>query len=253
MGMRQLQMFTTAELAVMRDRSASRSYSPAADKFRREHERHREWGLSRRHAERLRRRRDSPCAAPEPRLAGGRQPDRTQDQSSSRTPVPPISGEGRQRPASGLAGQAGRNPAPASGNPPGQPILSGEPEPMPATHETAPTPSGNTEPKPATHETAPTPSVDMPRLGHVGKSQSGSASACGPRPGRQSRQGTTRECRTASWRDVNPNPAAKERGRSIFHQTHPAHAADLMPMRSPTSRRPRKSYERSHAPPCGDL
>ncbi|WP_033342764.1 hypothetical protein [Catenuloplanes japonicus] len=53
--MRQLQMFTTAELAVMRDRTASRSYSPAAEEFRRIHEHHRAWGLERRHAERLRR------------------------------------------------------------------------------------------------------------------------------------------------------------------------------------------------------
>ena len=53
--MRQLQLFTTAELAVIRDRTASRSYSPAGDQFRREHERHRSWGLARRHAERLRR------------------------------------------------------------------------------------------------------------------------------------------------------------------------------------------------------
>ena len=52
--MRQLQFFTTAELAKMRDRTKSRSYSPAGDEFRRIHERHRAWGLKRRHAERLR-------------------------------------------------------------------------------------------------------------------------------------------------------------------------------------------------------
>jgi hypothetical protein len=43
------------ELAVMRDRSASRKYSPEGEAFRREHERHRAWGLTQRHAERLRR------------------------------------------------------------------------------------------------------------------------------------------------------------------------------------------------------
>ena len=52
--MRQLQMFTTAELAAMRDRTASRKYSPAREEFRRTHQRHRAWGLARRHAERLR-------------------------------------------------------------------------------------------------------------------------------------------------------------------------------------------------------
>lgn len=59
MGTRQLQLFSTAELAVMRDRTASRNYSPGCDEFRREHLRHRAWGLKRRHAERLHRRRDS--------------------------------------------------------------------------------------------------------------------------------------------------------------------------------------------------
>lgn len=39
----------------MRDRTASRSYSPAHDEFRRVHERHRAWGLAQRHAEKLRR------------------------------------------------------------------------------------------------------------------------------------------------------------------------------------------------------
>jgi hypothetical protein len=47
--MRQLQLFTSAELAQMRDRTASRNYSPERDEFRRQHERHRAWGLARRH------------------------------------------------------------------------------------------------------------------------------------------------------------------------------------------------------------
>ena len=51
--MRQLQLFTSAQLATMRDRRASRNYSAEAEEFRREHERRRSWGLARRHAERL--------------------------------------------------------------------------------------------------------------------------------------------------------------------------------------------------------
>src|SRR5262249_50675137 len=39
----------------MRDRTAARNYSPAAEEFRREHARQRAWGLERRHAEKLRR------------------------------------------------------------------------------------------------------------------------------------------------------------------------------------------------------
>lgn len=44
--MRQLQLFTPTELAGMRDRTASRNYSPGRDEFRRTHERHRQWGAS---------------------------------------------------------------------------------------------------------------------------------------------------------------------------------------------------------------
>jgi hypothetical protein len=62
--MRQLQLFTTAELARMRDRTASRSHSPEAEEFRRNHERHRAWGLARRHAERLRRLREADLDSP---------------------------------------------------------------------------------------------------------------------------------------------------------------------------------------------
>jgi hypothetical protein len=47
----------------MRDRSRARNYSASRDEFRRAHERHREWGLQRRHSERLRqiREREAGC------------------------------------------------------------------------------------------------------------------------------------------------------------------------------------------------
>src|SRR6185436_3208557 len=48
--MRQLQLFNSSQLAQMRDRTASRNYSPERDEFRREHQRHRDWGLERRYA-----------------------------------------------------------------------------------------------------------------------------------------------------------------------------------------------------------
>jgi hypothetical protein len=67
--MRQLELFTVAELSAMRDRTRSRRYSPANEQFRREQARRRAWGLARRHAEKLRRaqdRRDE--AAREPAL-----------------------------------------------------------------------------------------------------------------------------------------------------------------------------------------
>jgi hypothetical protein len=42
----------------MRDRTKARNYSPAAEEFRREHKRHRDWGLAQRHGRRLRQLRD---------------------------------------------------------------------------------------------------------------------------------------------------------------------------------------------------
>ena len=46
----QIGLFTRAELATMRDTTRRRNYSAEAEQFRREHERHREWGLAQRHA-----------------------------------------------------------------------------------------------------------------------------------------------------------------------------------------------------------
>src|SRR5690349_23852732 len=51
----QLSLFSRSEIAGMRDRTARRNYSAAAEEFRREHERHRQWGLAQRHGEKLRR------------------------------------------------------------------------------------------------------------------------------------------------------------------------------------------------------
>ena len=56
----------------MRDRTRRRNYSVAAEEFRREHERHRAWGLQRRHAEKLsrgQRRGPAPAPTPEPQPA----------------------------------------------------------------------------------------------------------------------------------------------------------------------------------------
>lgn len=58
-SVRQLQLFTPAELDTMRDRSALRNYSPERDEFRRQHERRRAWGLIQRRGQRLRHLRNS--------------------------------------------------------------------------------------------------------------------------------------------------------------------------------------------------
>ncbi|RSM42786.1 hypothetical protein DMB66_54445 [Actinoplanes sp. ATCC 53533] len=51
--MGQMGLFTRAELTTMRDRTRRRNYSAEAEEFRREHARHREWGLTQRHARKL--------------------------------------------------------------------------------------------------------------------------------------------------------------------------------------------------------
>ena len=63
-GMAQLQLFSRAELAGMRDRSRARNYSASRDEFRRAQAGRRAWGLQRRHAERLRRLREQAGCRP---------------------------------------------------------------------------------------------------------------------------------------------------------------------------------------------
>ncbi len=64
----------------MRDRTASRTYSPARDEFRQMHERHRAWGLAQRHAERLGR-----CRAA---VASSGAPGRPDPQARTEPPAP---------------------------------------------------------------------------------------------------------------------------------------------------------------------
>jgi hypothetical protein len=86
--MPQLSLCTPAELAGMRDRAACRDYSPGRDEFRREHEHHRVWGLARRHAERLRRRRSAPDDRPAASATEGGREGRVRDLSPPRTSTP---------------------------------------------------------------------------------------------------------------------------------------------------------------------
>ena len=90
--MRQLQLFTTAQLAAMRDRTASRRYSAEGERFRRQHERHRAWGLARRHAERLRR---SPHDVSRPPTAGPMESDRCASARPTSPSPPARSVDGR--------------------------------------------------------------------------------------------------------------------------------------------------------------
>jgi hypothetical protein len=83
LNMGQLSFFSKSELAAMRDRSRSQRYSPASEQFRREHARHRDWGLARRHAEKLRRVRGGMPSAPAA-------DEHREDAAPGPLPVPPL-------------------------------------------------------------------------------------------------------------------------------------------------------------------
>ncbi|WP_430785637.1 hypothetical protein, partial [Actinoplanes sp. G11-F43] len=57
--MAQMSLFSRAQTAAMRDWTKARNYDPDRAEFRRQHKIRRDWGLQRRHAEKLRRLRDS--------------------------------------------------------------------------------------------------------------------------------------------------------------------------------------------------
>ncbi|MER7009359.1 hypothetical protein ABT297_40810, partial [Dactylosporangium sp. NPDC000555] len=82
----------------MRDRTRSRHYSPAKEQFRREHARHRDWGLAKRHSEKLRRvRGDTPPVSSDQRGGSVQGP-------VPPSPPPPVTPpEQAQRPASSTA------------------------------------------------------------------------------------------------------------------------------------------------------
>jgi len=115
----------------MRDRTAARNYSPAAEEFRREHERHRAWGLIQRRGERLRHLRDRACAAPPANARTHRQ-----DPPAAPVPTPPErqqpSATSRNTPAGQEFAPCGATPAAAACAPSGGASASSPPHPPPA-------------------------------------------------------------------------------------------------------------------------
>ena len=130
--MRQLQFFTTAQLATMRDRTARRNYSPEADEFRRVHEVERAWGLKRRHAEKLRRLRS---ASPDRLKAAASGTASARPSTPPRSLVagppaaPPRSSAPPRRPAAAQPSAAARPPAPARPPALARPPASARPQP----------------------------------------------------------------------------------------------------------------------------
>jgi len=99
----QMGLFTRAEVATMRDRTRRRNYSAEAEEFRREHQRHREWGLTQRHARKLSRLYGSTANAKA--VFQRRVDELTSASSSSARAVTPTSSEpvGPEPPASAPA------------------------------------------------------------------------------------------------------------------------------------------------------
>jgi hypothetical protein len=105
--MAQLELFSRSQMAAVRDRTASRNYSPVGDAFRREHERHREWGLRQRHGRRLMYlRMYGEAAAPGDRTTG--QPS---TEPPAPAPAPPSNPAGGTRPAVAAFHPDGREPS----------------------------------------------------------------------------------------------------------------------------------------------
>jgi hypothetical protein len=115
--MAQMSLFSRAEVTAMRDRTASRNYSATRDEFRREHERHRAWGLRRRHAEKLRRIREAasvpvagtpavsdsptePLTVPDPHQAPATSSPHARRPVASSSPMPEIAVSSSSAPVS---------------------------------------------------------------------------------------------------------------------------------------------------------
>ena len=224
--MRQLQLFTTAELARMRDRTASRNYSPERDEFRRTHERHRAWGLARRHAEKLRRSHDRSA---DPRPAATSEEDRTPVPSPARMAPPtsrqaggpttscpaPISPTGDTPSAERKLPPAATIPRDATPSAPDSPC----PETPARTNRRRPVPQSRASSgpcqQPRKHQPRPTAAQTPVRASRAPVR----ASTTGPgQPRRRQRRPRGRRCRplrlptgrptkTVSWRQGQPWPA----------------------------------------------
>jgi hypothetical protein len=166
-------LFSRSEIAGMRDRTRSRKYSAARDDFRREHERHRAWGLQRRHAEKLRRIREGRSTSPEV-------------VNSAAPATPPASSS--RRPAARASRSAAESPRPSSAVnlvavPPGVPRPSSAvnlvavPPRVPQPSSRAPTVSS-----PVVERSSPAPALSASRPQRTGVEQKRASVPAGPKP-----------------------------------------------------------------------
>ena len=217
--MRQLQLFTTAQLAKMRDRTAARNYSVESEEFRRNHERHRAWGLERRHAERLRQLREKRRAALEPAgPAPGPPPARSASGPASGSPpgrsAPGLdAGSQSGRPASGrVSGSRPARPASSldSGPPPGRSAsgrVSGSPLARPACGLDSKPPPGRS--------ASGSASGRLPTRSVAGRRSGVSAAAVPGATGDNRRQVTPASARSGASLAARPTRAEVQPGRGL--------------------------------------
>jgi hypothetical protein len=148
----QMSLFSRGELAGMRDRTRARNYSAEAEKFRRDHERHRAWGLRQRHARKLARAGWGASTAWAAVTAG-------EDQQRQAAPVIAAPSQ----PAGSAASQLAPAAAPSAGRSPGEtPLSSQHVSGAPASSKPQPVPSS---PGPANTQVAPgSPAAASPQL-----------------------------------------------------------------------------------------
>jgi hypothetical protein len=218
--MRQLQLFSSAELAVMRDRTKSHSHSPERDEFRRDHERHRAWGLTQRHAQKLRRRHPGIHDRPAPNVTQNLQTDATRDPASPSHPSP--SHPSRRKPASQpeTTGQPGSHTVPRETDRPGRarrPARGSRAAPAQASRETE---------------------------GRASRETEGRASRESTVRARQENSPSAGQCRPARIREKHPTPTHRE-PRTIppAHRIRPETIAVNAPEDA------RQPHEESHRPP----
>jgi hypothetical protein len=135
--MGQLSLFSRDDIARMRDRTAARNYSAAGEEFRREHQRHRNWGLRRRHAQKLRHASPGDRASPtapttrndpsRPAAAGPQRGSRPSIATPHRTPPPTA-----RAPQSASLVAAYPAPPPAGPAPQSASLVAAYPAPPPA-------------------------------------------------------------------------------------------------------------------------
>src|SRR3954452_16626290 len=121
-------LFSRAEITAMYDATRRRNYSAAGERFRKEHQRHRDWGLEQRHRKKLcdlygsveaaeahfaeRARAALAPAVPEPRVAEAEHPAQPAPRPLGAACPEPARGGGEPPSPAGPAGCTGRMPSP---------------------------------------------------------------------------------------------------------------------------------------------